>query len=40
MQAALHVVHGKRSSLAPQLAVLPGIYLELIITDMNFLKAD
>ena len=38
--SSTHGVHGKRSSLAPQLALQPGIYLELIITDMNFLQVD
>lgn len=32
-----HDIRGKRSSLAPQLA-LSGIHLELIITDMYFLQ--
>lgn len=29
-------IHGERSSLAPQLALQPAIYLELIIADMDF----
>lgn len=33
-------IHGERSSLAPQLARQPAIYLELIITDMDFLQVD
>lgn len=33
-------VHGERSSLASQLVLQSGFYLELIITDVNFQRVD